>query len=82
MPSCTVTMYRHAFDLTKELPDLLADGEVAVLMQTGPEGLRGLVGWAVAAQSDGRTVDIDLGDLRARRAAASACAPLQRSIEP
>ena len=48
------------FDLTEELGPHLADDEVAVLMAVGNEALRYVTGTAVAVNSRGKTVSIDL----------------------
>ncbi|MDH5523085.1 MAG: hypothetical protein OEY01_03645 [Desulfobulbaceae bacterium] len=48
------------FDIVEFIKKHLADGEVAVLMTTGYEGTRILVGQALAIAWDGRVEDIDL----------------------
>jgi hypothetical protein len=48
------------FDLTEELAPHLADDEVAVLMAVGNEALRYVTGTAVAVNSRGKTVTINL----------------------
>ncbi len=48
------------FDLTEELAPHLADGEVAVLMEVGNEALRYVTGTAIAVNSRGKTVSINL----------------------
>ncbi len=53
-------------DFVPELAAHLAEGEVAVLMQAGAEGLRYLVGTALAIHSDGRVLTIDVNDIYGR----------------
>ena len=47
-------------DVPEQLSAHLADGEVAILMETGSESLRYLTGTAVAVNSKGETVMLDL----------------------
>jgi hypothetical protein len=53
-------------DFVAELAAHLAEGEVAVLMQAAAEGLRGVVGNALAIHSDGRVLTIDINDIYGR----------------
>ena len=47
-------------NLTGELAEHLAEGEVAVLMEAGAEKLRYISGWAVAVNHKGEEVSISL----------------------
>ena len=50
-------------DLTKELAEHLAEGQVAVLMECGAEKLRFITGFATAVSWTGETVRISLDDI-------------------
>ena len=50
-------------DLSVELAKHLADNEVAILIETGHEKLRYLVGTAQAVHADGRTIALSLCDI-------------------
>lgn len=54
--------YRE-FDIADLVAEHLADGEVAVLLEAGAEKLRYLVGHAVAINSAGQTVTVNLQDI-------------------
>jgi hypothetical protein len=56
----------HEVDFVAELAAHLAEGEVAVLMQAGAEGLRYILGTAVAIHSDGRLLTLELDDIYGR----------------
>jgi hypothetical protein len=53
-------------DFVAELAAHLAEGEVAVLMQAGAEGLRYILGTALAIHSDGRLLTLELDDIYGR----------------
>jgi len=55
----------RATDFVAELADHLADGWVAILMEVGHEQSRYLVGYAVAVNSAGETVTVDLDSIHA-----------------
>jgi hypothetical protein len=50
-------------DLPLEVSKYLADGEVAIFMESGAEKLRYIVGYAVAINSQGEQVSIGLNDI-------------------
>lgn len=50
-------------DIAEDLSKHLEDGQVAVLMETGAEKLRYLVGCATAVHSSGRLVQVHLGQI-------------------
>jgi len=50
-------------DLPLEVSKYLADGEVAIFMESGAEKLRYVVGYAVAINSQGEQVSIGLNDI-------------------
>ena len=50
-------------DFLKELSTHLVEGEVAVVMETGAEKLRYLIGYAAAVNHKGETVDVALTDI-------------------
>ena len=56
-------MEQVEIDVPSALAEQLAEGEIAVLMQAGSEGLRYVSGHATAVAWDGREVDIDLVDI-------------------
>ncbi len=51
------------FDLAGELAGFLADGEIAVLIETGAEKLRYITGNAVAIDNQGKRIEIVLSDI-------------------
>lgn len=51
------------FDVVDELPDHLAEGEVAVLMSSGAMKLQAVTGEAIAVTWDGRTIAMSLNDI-------------------
>lgn len=51
------------FDLWGELAPHLVDGEVAIMMEIGHEGMRYVTGHAVAVHSSGKHVAIGLTDI-------------------
>jgi hypothetical protein len=55
-------------DIAEKLPEFLADGEIAILMQAGAEKARYVSGFAIAVHSDGRIVQIVLDDIYERAA--------------
>ena len=50
-------------ELHKELAKYLAKGEIAVLMEAGAEKLHYISGFAIAVDSDGKTVTVFLDDI-------------------
>jgi len=50
-------------DFPSELAKHLQEGSVAVLIEVGSEKFRYLVGFAVAVNSEGRSVSLDLNDI-------------------
>lgn len=66
-------------NLTSELSDHLADGEVAVLMEAGAEKIRYISGYATAVASDGRTVYVRLSDIYEKAKAAFDVMPTDAS---
>ena len=55
-------------DLPMELSLHLAEGQVAVLMETGAEGLRYVTGFAVAVNERGETVSLHMAEIYQRAA--------------
>jgi hypothetical protein len=51
------------FDVVEELPEHLAEGEVAVLMSSGAMKLQAVTGEATAVTWDGRTIAMSLNDI-------------------
>jgi hypothetical protein len=51
------------FDFAGELSGFLADGEIAVLIETGAENLRYITGVAIAIDSHGKRTEIVLSDI-------------------
>lgn len=51
------------FSLTAELAEHLSKDQIAVLMEAGAEKLRYVTGVAVAINSEGHVVDVDLSDI-------------------
>lgn len=53
----------ESIELSQELAKHLAKGEIAILMEAGAEKLRYISGFAIAVNSDGKTVSIFLDDI-------------------
>jgi hypothetical protein len=70
-----------SFDFHCLLAQYLADGEVAILTEIGHEGMKYLIGKAVAIDNKGQEVTIDINDI-CPLAAAKFGVPLEKITKP